>query len=255
MTRSFVLVLAITCATGAALAGPSQQEEAKAHFKQGKAFQDVGQYDKAAEEYKAAYDIDHRPEMLFNIAQAYRLAVNKSAALEYFQKYLAAQPAGAGADEARMHVATLTKQLDDERREREAAQQHEQPPPEQPKPTPAARQPEPALVRVRGPRSLRIAGLATAGAGVIAVGLGAKFGLDAGDDADAITTKDMSAWTNDDRRTFEHGESANRNMYLSYAVGGVLVIGGAVMYFVGSRTRLAPIVAPQSAGLGVQGQF
>ncbi|HEY5925491.1 MAG TPA: tetratricopeptide repeat protein [Kofleriaceae bacterium] len=247
------LVIAVLVAVAApAAAGPTAVEQAKARFKQGKAYQDVGQYERAAAEYKAAYELDRRPEMLFNVAQAYRLAAKKQDALDYFKRYLDAQPSGAGADEARKHVAALTMELEEEKRAQQA--QPVEPPPVE-KPLPVEPPPPVATVETRNSPTLRIAGLATAGAGVIALAVGVKFGLDARADADAISNKDMSAWTAEDKARFENGEAANRNMAIAYGVGGALVIGGAVMYFVGSRTQVTPVVAPQSAGLAVMGRF
>jgi tetratricopeptide (TPR) repeat protein len=245
--RAFAIVVAI-CVAAPAAADPSAVEQAKARFKQGRAHQDVGQYELAAVEYKAAYDLDPRPEMLFNIAQAFRLAGKKEEALDYFKRYLDVQPEGAGADEARKHVAALTKELAD-------AKRANAPPPLEQGP-PATTPPATAVqtdVVTHHSRSLRIAGLATAGAGFIAAGVAVKFGLDARADARVISSKDMSAWTDDDRRTFAHGEAANRNMYIAYGVGAALVIGGAVMYVVGSRTRVSPVVTASSAGLFLTG--
>jgi len=45
--------------------------------------------------------LDRRPEMLFNIAQVYRLGNHKQPAVDYYQQYLAAQPERPGAREAR----------------------------------------------------------------------------------------------------------------------------------------------------------
>ena len=244
------LALALLLAAGHAAADP-KTDEARAHFKQGKAFQDVGAFDKAADEYKAAYAIDPRAEMLFDIAQAYRLGGQAQQALDYFQQYLTAQPSGAGADEARQHVAELTKQLADEReRSVKAAPPPPAPPPPAPPPPTA-----PKLVTRRGSPALRIGGLATAGAGVVACGLAVKFGLDARSDADAISRTDRTLWTDADRRTYEHGQAANRHMMESYAVGGALVVTGAVLYWVGARTHVVPVVDAQTAMLTVGGEL
>ena len=247
MTR-VVVILALLSAS--AFANP---EQAKARFKQGKAYQDAGAYAKAAEEYKAAYDLDPRPEMLFNIAQAYRLAGERQLAIDYFKKYLDAQPSGAGANEARGHVATLTKELDEL-----AAKQPKPPeptpvPPPAPAPQPTPRQEE--LVEVRGPAALRIAGLATAGVGVIACGLGVKFAFDARAAADTLSQHTSGPWTDAEEATYRAGEAANRNMIISYVVGGVLVGTGAVLYWRGARTTLVPVATTTSASLAVAGQF
>src|SRR5262245_516082 len=105
------IVVALVLGAGMAAAQPDAREQAKSHFKQARAHQQAGEYARAAEEYKAAYALDPRPETLFNIAQAYRLAGDKPAALEHFKRYLDGQPSGAPADEARAFVAELERQI------------------------------------------------------------------------------------------------------------------------------------------------
>src|SRR5439155_26145528 len=77
------------------------------HFSQGRAFQDAGAYDDAIREYQAAYQLTPLPLLLFNIAQSYRLKGDKRAAIEWYDKYLAADPEGPAGDEARDQVANL----------------------------------------------------------------------------------------------------------------------------------------------------
>jgi tetratricopeptide (TPR) repeat protein len=232
------------------LASPAaaQPEAAKPHFLQGKAYQDTGQFDRAADEYKEAYRLDPRPEMLFNIAQAYRLGKKKPEAVEYFKKYLAEQPDGAGATEARTHVATLTKEIDEEAALKKA------PPPTMLPPEPIAQPPVQRDEPEQPGKKLRIAGLVTAGVGVLSLGLGIKFGLDAKAASDDITNH-TGPWTKKEEDRFDEGERANRNMKIAYVVGGVLVVGGGVMFYLGVRAKAAPVVTDQSASLVVTGEF
>ena len=243
MKAALALVLALT----ASAAAETNVEQARGHFKQGKAFQDAGVYERAAEEYKLAYAADPRPEMLFNIAQAYRLAKLAVQALDYFKQYLDKQPNGAGADEARKHVVTLTKQIDEENAAKQAP-----PPTVLPEaPPPVAETPVESTSPGRG---LRIAGIVTASSGLVLLGVGVKLAFDARGAASDIS-EHTGPWTEDDEDTFESGERANRNMKIAYAIGGALVIGGGVMYFFGMRARAAPAVTSQSASLVVVGDF
>ncbi len=88
-------------------------DTAAAHYKQGKAFFDAKQYDQAVAEYQAAYAIDKLPAHLYNVARAYHLAVNLKLALEYYQKYLEADPKSSRAAEVRGLVVDATQQLAD----------------------------------------------------------------------------------------------------------------------------------------------
>jgi tetratricopeptide (TPR) repeat protein len=247
MSRIAIAIVAVVLAAGIAHADPPPEEQAKAHFMVGKGYRELGEYRKAAEEFKAAYAIDPRPEMLFNIAQAYRLAGDKQEALDYFEKYLAAQPDGSGAVEAREHVTALKQQIADD-----AAHSTATPAP----PIVAIVPPKPPVDRgdVDGSPGLRITGLVAAGLGVVGIGLGIKFGLDARAASNAITANTMP-WQIADHERFDAGERANRNMYISVIAGSALVVTGGVLYVLGRRTHVAPTVGARATGLAMWGTW
>jgi tetratricopeptide (TPR) repeat protein len=99
----------------------SSDVQARAHFAQGKAFLDAKVYDQAIKEFAAAYALVPLPELMFDTGQAYRLSGQIDPALDSYQKYLAATPEGTLADEARVHVAELTKQRAEEQHKQQAA--------------------------------------------------------------------------------------------------------------------------------------
>lgn len=101
-----------------------QKRQAKSHFKLGVDFYNSGDYDSALREYQAAYAALPIPDILFNIAQVYRLKGNKSVAVDYYKQYLAAEPEGVASAESRMMVATLARDLrveEETKKELEAA--------------------------------------------------------------------------------------------------------------------------------------
>jgi tetratricopeptide (TPR) repeat protein len=67
----------------------------------------LGNYAAAATEYEKAFRHKPDPALLFNAAQAYRLADNKPRALQLYRNYLRLFPTGVAANEARKHVETL----------------------------------------------------------------------------------------------------------------------------------------------------
>jgi tetratricopeptide (TPR) repeat protein len=75
----------------------------------------LGHYAEAAEKYETAFSLRPDPALLYNAAQAYRLAGNRPRALELYRNYLRLYPDRQNADEARNHVAALTKALEDEK--------------------------------------------------------------------------------------------------------------------------------------------
>jgi tetratricopeptide (TPR) repeat protein len=75
----------------------------------------LGHYAEAAEKYETAFSLRPDPALLYDAAQAYRLAGNRPRALELYRNYLRLYPNRQNADEARNHVATLTKAIEDEK--------------------------------------------------------------------------------------------------------------------------------------------
>jgi len=67
----------------------------------------LGNYAIAATEYEKAFRFKPDPALLFNAAQAYRLAENKPRALQLYRNYLRLFPDGVAVNEARKHVDTL----------------------------------------------------------------------------------------------------------------------------------------------------
>ncbi len=61
---------------------------AKEHYQKGTAAYALGNYDEAAREYEAAFQKRQLPELLYNAAQAHRLAGNKKRALLLYENYL-----------------------------------------------------------------------------------------------------------------------------------------------------------------------
>jgi hypothetical protein len=61
---------------------------ARAHFKTGSTYYDLGKYDDAIREFEAAYEAKSDPAFLFNLAQAHRLADHPAEALHFYRTYL-----------------------------------------------------------------------------------------------------------------------------------------------------------------------
>jgi hypothetical protein len=76
----------------AQLAKPPSYEEAKHHFEEGTKAYNLGEFMRAVEEYKAAYNAKPDPVFLYNIAQAYRLSGNLSQAEFFYRSFLRNMP-------------------------------------------------------------------------------------------------------------------------------------------------------------------
>jgi tetratricopeptide (TPR) repeat protein len=86
-------------------------------FKQGREFLDANAYSEAIAEFEAAFSLLPLPELLFNIAQAYRLKGDAKHALQMYTRFVEVIPDGSIADEARAHIAVLTKEIADAEQE------------------------------------------------------------------------------------------------------------------------------------------
>ncbi len=83
-------LLAVAVAVGM-VAGSVQAdpiEDAKAHFRQGTGYFALTRYGDAAREYEAAFALTPDPALLYNAAQAHRLAGNKQRAFDLYSSYL-----------------------------------------------------------------------------------------------------------------------------------------------------------------------
>jgi tetratricopeptide (TPR) repeat protein len=102
-----------------ALAGAARADKGKdAHraYDEATAAFGLGRYAEAAEKYEQAFSLRPDPALLYNAAQSYRLAGNKARALELYRNCLRLYPDFPNAEDARSHVASLKKQIEDEQR-------------------------------------------------------------------------------------------------------------------------------------------
>jgi tetratricopeptide (TPR) repeat protein len=72
--------------------GVAFAQDFKTHYDLGLALYQAQKFEEAIPEFKAAYDLDPKPQLLFNIAQAYRKAGHPREAIQYYDRYLGAEP-------------------------------------------------------------------------------------------------------------------------------------------------------------------
>ena len=100
---------------GASSSARADRNEARRAYDAATAAFGLGHYAEAAESYEKAFSMHPDPALLYNCAQAYRLAGNRARALELYRNYLRLYPDRSNADEARSQVAALSKAIDDEK--------------------------------------------------------------------------------------------------------------------------------------------
>jgi tetratricopeptide (TPR) repeat protein len=264
MAIAIPIILAPVVAAGAT---PNADKRARAHYQAAQSFFTAGDFEHAIVEFKAAYELAPRPLLLYNLGSAYRrlgeetgAIEDKRLALDSYRRYLAAEPKGKAAGDARAYATELEAQI--------AALEAARPPlPVAPEPPPApVAAPEPPPTRVPAPTpadaptekksgaSFRIAGIATASVGVALVGAGVYFALKARSAQDDLTALQAGgAWS---QSKYDDGTSANRNMYICLGVGGAAIAAGTIFYFVLGRDEPRSIaVVPGVGSLAVSGRF
>jgi tetratricopeptide (TPR) repeat protein len=103
----------------AALASPAladQRSDAREHFMQGTKYFDLGRFDEAIKEYEAAFEIKDEPAILYNIAQAHRLANHAREAVHFYKAYLRRAPTAKNRDEVETKIEELEKLLEQQQR-------------------------------------------------------------------------------------------------------------------------------------------
>ncbi len=252
-------------------ANPQTKAQAKKLVDDATVAFDAGDYDKAIELFKEAYALIPHSELMFNMAQAQRLAGRPEKAAPLYERYLELEPSGGQAGPARAALAEIKAA---------AAARPSEPTTTEPGPTtpgpvkqgppadgavsafraPEPDEPEPADTTARPGGTLKTTGLVLGGLGIVSAGVGIYFTtqvLAAEDDAAAIA---MTGGSLDDVN--ERGKAAQRNGDIAYVLGGALIVGGAVTYYLGHRkdrdvptTAFTPIVRPDFAGIALGGSW
>jgi tetratricopeptide (TPR) repeat protein len=263
-------------APGASAPSDADKEAARKLVIEANAALDATQYDKAIELYQQAYDLTRHPLMLFNIAQAHRLAGRADAALTFYEQYLKDDPNGSEAAGARLRVEELKAAGATVRPElikptgtgAPPAVEKDVPPPTgatpaaMPAPQPGG--PDRTDTVGRPGRTLRLTGIVIGGVGLASVAVGSYFGLkmmgirsDAEDDVEVGATQEEL-----EDSYLEDGNNAARMANIGFAVGGALIVGGAVTYWLGYKkdraaesTAWAPVVGPGFTGIAFSGSL
>jgi len=270
------LILLCSAATAAAQPAPKTAEQ---HYEQSKRYYDVEKYDEAIAELKTAYTLSADPVYLFNIAQAMRKKGDCAGAIDYYRKYLRESPSAPNKAKVEQWMAELDACAKTQPRIVDPKPVDPKPvdaKPVDPKPIdakPVDAKPvdaKPIDTRPIEPidqpprdskRTLRIAGLATAGVGVGLLVVGTAFAFNASgissDVASDCNDADGCNWierSKDDDR----GRSRATLSRIMFGVGGAALIGGGVMYVLGrspKRERMAIVPSGDGALVTFGGRY
>lgn len=100
---------------GAAHAQTDPDELARRHFESGAAYFEQAEYEAALREFRKAYELSNRPQILRNISVVEERLGNIPAAILALDQYLAAAPNDPDVETIRIRRDNLQKRLDEER--------------------------------------------------------------------------------------------------------------------------------------------
>ncbi len=270
-SRAVAALCASLLIASPALAQPTAQQKQQAGdlVKQAIAKSQAKDHEGAIELYLKAYAIVPIATLLSNVGTEYQSAQKPVEALKYFCLYLDKDPTGSLASYATTQAKSLSTLLQNKSVEDKdvckapvTVKDTPEPTPEPtPDPTPT---PTPAAATKGGGSGLKIAGYASGGAGLVALGLGFYFGSEAQKISDDITNHtDTTVPWRDDIKDYEATGQRYENLQIAFLVaGGVLVVGGVALYLVGNAKKssaeslaLRPTASADGAGVVLSGAW
>ncbi|MDX2091792.1 MAG: hypothetical protein SFX73_28280 [Kofleriaceae bacterium] len=214
----------------------------------GRAAHAAGAYGDAILAYREAYGLAPSPSLLFNLAQAYRLAGNCHAAVQMYRRFLAEGPTQQVRTLAESHLGAVQRCADRPGRARVA-----QAPPVLLPGDLAIEAPAPAAAQRPG-RNMRNIGVGLAVTGAVALGFAGYYALDARDASH--TVEDAYARGVPWREVRGIAESGDRSATMARSLalgGGVVIASGVIVFALGKRAEhISPMaVAPTRGGAEV----
>ncbi|HZU81292.1 MAG TPA: tetratricopeptide repeat protein [Polyangiaceae bacterium] len=116
-TRLLALLVAIAAAPPSVRAEPPPLDEAarvglaRRHYQAGSAYFEEGRFDEAAREFRESYRLAPRPDLLYNVAQSYLRQGDAARAMEFYRRYLEADPKARDRAAIEATVAGLARQV------------------------------------------------------------------------------------------------------------------------------------------------
>ena len=206
--------------------------EAKRLTREAIAHYQSGRYSEAIDGFQAAWARVHEPELLYNIAQAYRRRGECEQARKFYKEYLDAQPAAFNRGRVEERIGEMQQCTP-----RETAEPPPwMPPPDRPrgveKPAPPPRPP-------RGRVAMRAIGILSIGAGLALVGTGGWQATHAAASADRISMLYQSGgqWSADWADEELRGQEAQTAATAMLSVGGVALAAGVTLIGFGWSAR------------------
>jgi tetratricopeptide (TPR) repeat protein len=206
----------------------SADSSAEVLYTQGKAAYDAAAYATAIDKWTEAYSLSGAPGLLFNLAQAYRLNGDCIHALSSYRRFVEADAKSEQRSLADEFIAEL-----------------------QPACSATSSTPHVDRPNAEPGRTLRAAGLALGGGGVVVLVAGLAVGHHASTLGDEVSHACATSCVWDEQRSKD--SAGRRDAAIGYVLDGVgvaAIAGGAIMYYLGGR-RNAVMIEPRPRDGGV----
>jgi tetratricopeptide (TPR) repeat protein len=223
--RPLSLALSLLLLPALASAQNAQTDEARGAFDAGRAAYRAGRFTEALDYFQRAYQLEHQPEILYNIALVHDRLRHDGEALDYYRRYLEADPDTEDRAnlEARIHV--LEQAI--------AHREHAPPPPEEHPRRTIVRRVDP------GPAPWILAGVG----GVVLAGGGVLLILT---QLDLETVANGTSWA-EIRDAYERVPVLSGTGFAALGLGAALLIAGIAWGIVGSGTETHVVLGPGGA--------
>jgi tetratricopeptide (TPR) repeat protein len=227
--------------------------DAKQLTEQGLAHYNVGEYDKAIDEFKRAYLISKTPALLFNIAQAQRLKGDCKEALQSYKAYLRADPS-ANRQKIDARIAEMEKCV------KEKPEPTPTPTPE-PKPEPPPTQPvqvtpvQPTPPPAERQRPSKVPPLLLGAGGLVVAGVGTALLISVNGDVGDLQN---SCSPHCDPKTWSDLPTRADIGYVLVGVGAAAVAGSVVWWYLRDREETSysrTWISPTPNGFVLGGAF
>jgi tetratricopeptide (TPR) repeat protein len=110
--RGFATLALLLVLASSAWAADATNEEARAHVRRATATYNLGKYRDSAKEYEAAYELTLDQNLLFNVAQCYRLGGENDRAIAAYRSFIRSAPPS----EERELAKTKLRELEEQRK-------------------------------------------------------------------------------------------------------------------------------------------
>jgi tetratricopeptide (TPR) repeat protein len=256
----------------------AQKDEVKQHYQRATRAYDLQKYQEAIDEYQKAYEISGDPPMLYNIAQAYRLADQPAEAARYYRRFLQRMPSARNREDVERKIADQERIAEQRKKNEPVTPPAPPPPPTKPPPIVEVKPPPPLPTTTPPPvtpppppetsQARAVVGWSLLAAGVIADGVAAYEGYRAKQKGDQLTKDSMGGKVFDPSLETD-GKNANIAA-IALGIGGTaLAITGIIVLATGgsspeqtekpatpvARLTLTPWISAGLVGGGARLQF